>query len=163
MGPLSRDVARCDARGIAGRGRRRAEAALPRGVDGGVRCAPVPAGKRFRRPADQRIKLGPQLGLGYRRNKSDGTWVVRVPDGKRGNWLRAIVVWLDSVDISADHQITADLHRARLKRGDHFCIAARLSSALCHDSSFIVSCSAPLRYRRRNNLPSLFHAWRHLL
>jgi integrase len=36
------------------------------------------------------IKLGPQLGLGYRRNKSGGTWVVRVADGKRGNSLRSI-------------------------------------------------------------------------
>jgi len=36
------------------------------------------------------VKLGPQLGLGYRRNKTAGTWVMRIADGKRGNWIRAI-------------------------------------------------------------------------
>jgi integrase len=36
------------------------------------------------------VKLGKQLGLGYRRNKTAGTWVMRVADGNRGNWLRAI-------------------------------------------------------------------------
>jgi hypothetical protein len=36
------------------------------------------------------IKLGPQLGLGYRRNRTAGTWVVRVADGKGGNSTRAI-------------------------------------------------------------------------
>ena len=36
------------------------------------------------------IKLGPQLGLGYRRNRTAGTWVARVADGKGGNWTKAI-------------------------------------------------------------------------
>lgn len=36
------------------------------------------------------VKLGPQLGLGYRRNKTAGTWVMQVADGKRGNWIRRI-------------------------------------------------------------------------
>jgi integrase len=35
-------------------------------------------------------KLGKQLGLGYRRNKTAGTWVARLADGKRGNSMRAI-------------------------------------------------------------------------
>jgi hypothetical protein len=36
------------------------------------------------------IKLGAQLGLGYRRNRTAGTWVARLADGKGGNWTRAI-------------------------------------------------------------------------
>jgi hypothetical protein len=30
------------------------------------------------------------LGLGYRRNKSGGVWVMRVADGKRSSWVRTI-------------------------------------------------------------------------
>ena len=36
------------------------------------------------------VKLGPQIGLGYRRNQTAGTWVARVADGKGGNWTKAI-------------------------------------------------------------------------
>jgi hypothetical protein len=36
------------------------------------------------------VKIGPGLGLGYRRNQSAGTWVVRVADGKGSNWTKAI-------------------------------------------------------------------------
>lgn len=36
------------------------------------------------------IKLAPQLGLGYRRNRTAGTWVARLADGKGGNWTKAI-------------------------------------------------------------------------
>lgn len=35
-------------------------------------------------------KIGRGLTLGYRRNKTAGTWVVRVADGKGGNWTAAI-------------------------------------------------------------------------
>jgi integrase len=35
-------------------------------------------------------KIGRGLTLGYRRNKAAGTWVVRVADGKGGNWTAAI-------------------------------------------------------------------------
>jgi len=35
-------------------------------------------------------KIGPGLGLGYRRNTTVGTWVVRAADGKGGNWTKAI-------------------------------------------------------------------------
>jgi integrase len=35
-------------------------------------------------------KIAPRVGLGYRRNKTSGTWVVRVADGKGGNWIKAI-------------------------------------------------------------------------
>jgi integrase len=36
------------------------------------------------------VKIGPSLGLGYRRNQSAGTWVARVADGKGGNWTKAV-------------------------------------------------------------------------
>jgi integrase len=36
------------------------------------------------------VKIGPSVGLGYRRNQTAGTWVVRVADGKGGNWTKAI-------------------------------------------------------------------------
>ena len=49
------------------------------------------------------IKLGKQLGLGYRRNKIAGTWVVRVADGKRGNWTRAIGAADDFEDADGTH------------------------------------------------------------
>src|SRR5262249_59205722 len=35
-------------------------------------------------------KIGPRVGLGYRRNKTAGTWVLRVANGKGGNWTKAI-------------------------------------------------------------------------
>jgi integrase len=36
------------------------------------------------------VKIAPGVGLGYRRNKTAGTWVARVSDGKGGNWTKAI-------------------------------------------------------------------------
>jgi len=36
------------------------------------------------------VKVGPRIGLGYRRNQTAGTWVARVADGKGGNWTKAI-------------------------------------------------------------------------
>src|SRR5262249_6045430 len=36
------------------------------------------------------VKVKPGVGLGYRRNRTAGTWVVRVADGNGGNWTAAI-------------------------------------------------------------------------
>src|SRR5215471_5401916 len=36
------------------------------------------------------IKIGPKIGLGYRRNLTAGTWVVRLADGKGRNTRKAI-------------------------------------------------------------------------
>jgi integrase len=36
------------------------------------------------------VRVNPGVGLGYRRNRTAGTWVVRVADGKGGNWTDAI-------------------------------------------------------------------------
>jgi integrase len=36
------------------------------------------------------VKVAPRIGLGYRRNSTAGTWVMRVADGRGGNWTKAI-------------------------------------------------------------------------
>ena len=36
------------------------------------------------------VRIGPGVGLGYRRNRTAGTWVARVSDGKGGNWTKGI-------------------------------------------------------------------------
>jgi integrase len=36
------------------------------------------------------VKVAPGVSLGYRRNRTAGTWVVRVADGKGGNWTKGI-------------------------------------------------------------------------
>jgi integrase len=36
------------------------------------------------------VRVGPGVSVGYRRNLTAGTWVVRVADGKGGNWTKAI-------------------------------------------------------------------------
>ena len=36
------------------------------------------------------VKVGPGVSLGYRRNRTAGTWVARVADGKGGNWTKGI-------------------------------------------------------------------------
>src|SRR6478736_4535624 len=38
------------------------------------------------------VRIGPRIGLGYRRNRTAGTWVVRVADGAGGSWTKAIGV-----------------------------------------------------------------------
>jgi integrase len=47
---------------------------------------------RLRLPVSKKpiyVKIGPGLGLGYRRNATAGTWVVRVADGAGGNSTKA--------------------------------------------------------------------------
>ena len=34
--------------------------------------------------------ISPGIALGYRRNHAAGTWVVRVADGKGGNWTKRV-------------------------------------------------------------------------
>jgi hypothetical protein len=36
------------------------------------------------------VKIGPGLSLGYRRNATSGSWVLRVADGKSGHWTRRL-------------------------------------------------------------------------
>jgi integrase len=60
-------------------------------------------------------KIGPRVGLGYRRNQTAGTWVLRVADGKGGNWTKAIGN-ADDFDEADDNNILdfwQAQHRAR--------------------------------------------------
>ena len=47
--------------------------------------------------------LAPKIALGYRRNQSAGTWVVRVADGHGGHWTKGFAVADDHEDADGDH------------------------------------------------------------
>jgi len=49
------------------------------------------------------VTLAPGIALGYRRNKGAGTWVVRVANGKGGNWTKGFAVADDHEDADGDH------------------------------------------------------------
>jgi integrase len=59
------------------------------------------------------VRIGHGIGLGYRRNKTAGTWVARVSDGKGGNWTKAIGNADDYDD--ADGTATIDFWQAQDK------------------------------------------------
>ena len=44
------------------------------------------------------VTVAPGVGLGYRRNNTAGSWVVRAADGKGGNWTQAFAVADDFED-----------------------------------------------------------------
>lgn len=48
---------------------------------------------RLKRPVAKKpefVRIAPGVSLGYRRNATAGTWVVRVADGRGGNWTKGI-------------------------------------------------------------------------
>src|SRR5947207_6790742 len=49
------------------------------------------------------VRIGPKIGLGYRRNQTAGTWVARVADGRGGNWTKAIGAADDFDDADGNH------------------------------------------------------------
>ena len=57
-------------------------------------------------------KVGPGIGLGYRRTKTAGTWVLRVADGRGGNWTKAFATADDLVD-EADGNMILDFWQAQ--------------------------------------------------
>ena len=59
------------------------------------------------------VRVSPGVGLGYRRNRTAGTWVVRVADGEGGNWTEAIGV-ADDYD-EANGETTLDYWQAQDK------------------------------------------------
>jgi integrase len=63
--------------------------------------------------------IAPGIALGYRRNQAAGTWVVRVADGKGGNWTKR-VGFADDFEADAEHILTwwqATDKARRLARG----------------------------------------------
>jgi hypothetical protein len=58
------------------------------------------------------IKVALGVGLGYRRNASGGTWVVRVSDGRGGNWTKGIGTADDYAE--ADGKAVLDFWRHRI-------------------------------------------------
>ena len=68
------------------------------------------------------VSIGPGLSLGYRRNKTAGSWVVRVADGKGANWTQAFAIADDFEDTTGTDVVTfwQAQDRARTAaRGDH--------------------------------------------
>src|SRR4051812_2929742 len=49
------------------------------------------------------VRIGPKIGLGYRRNQTAGTWVARVADGRGGNWTKAIGTADDFDEVDGSH------------------------------------------------------------
>src|SRR5215467_3327852 len=52
------------------------------------------------------IRVAKGLGLGYRRNKSGGVWVMRVADGQRSSWVRTIGAADDFADADGTDVLT---------------------------------------------------------
>jgi integrase len=52
------------------------------------------------------VAIAPGVGLGYRRNKTAGSWVVRAADGKGGNWTHAFAVADDYEDANGTDVLT---------------------------------------------------------
>ena len=66
--------------------------------------------------------ISPGIALGYRRNQTGGgVWVVRVANGKGGNWTKRVGLADDFEDADAEHVLTfwqAQDKARRLARGD---------------------------------------------
>ena len=85
-------------------------------------------------------KIGPGVGLGYRRNQTAGTWVVRVANGKSGNRIKALGVADDFQD--ADGLTVFDYWQAQ----DRARAIARSAHAAAHDARPLTVAEALDRY-----------------
>src|ERR1700752_436675 len=52
------------------------------------------------------VRVAKGLGLGYRRNKSGGVWVMRVANGKRSSWVRTIGTADDFAEADGNNVLT---------------------------------------------------------
>jgi integrase len=50
--------------------------------------------------------IAPGIALGYRRNQAAGVWVVRVADGKGGNWTKRVGLADDHEDANGEHVLS---------------------------------------------------------
>jgi hypothetical protein len=74
------------------------------------------------------VKIGPGLGLGYRRNQTAGTWVARVADGRGGNWTKAIGIADDFDDVDGLTFWLAQEKARALARGGETTAAERATT-----------------------------------
>ena len=88
-------------------------------------------------------KIGPGLGLGYRRNATAGTWAVRAANGQGGNWTNAIGT-ADDFD-EADDKTVLDFWQAK----DRARVISRVGRAPTRPS-------APNWCSRRSRSPSSY-------
>jgi len=97
-------------------------------------------------------KIGPGVGLGYRRNQTAGTWVVRVADGQGGNRIQALGVADDFQD--ADGLSVFDYWQAQ----DRAKVIARSANAAARDARPLTVAEALNRYeadlKSRNGDPA---------
>lgn len=73
------------------------------------------------------VKIGPKIGLGYRRNQTAGTWVVRLSDGKGRNTRKAIGSADDHEEADGDKVLNfwqAQERARKLSHGDSLAITA---------------------------------------
>ncbi|UDL96232.1 tyrosine-type recombinase/integrase [Lichenihabitans sp. PAMC28606] len=74
------------------------------------------------------VRVAPGISLGYRRNETAGTWVVRVADGKSGAWTKRIGI-ADDHDESDGHTILtfweAQILAKATARGNEACTTNR--------------------------------------
>ena len=52
------------------------------------------------------VTISPGIALGYRRNRSAGTWVIRATDGHGGTWTKAFGLADDYEDADGEHVLT---------------------------------------------------------
>src|SRR5262245_48335174 len=52
------------------------------------------------------VTLAPGIALAYRRNQGAGAWVVRVADGKGGNWTKGFAIADDHEDADGEHVLS---------------------------------------------------------
>ena len=50
-------------------------------------------------------KIGDGIGLGYRRNQTAGTWIVRAANGKGANWTKAFAIADDFEDANGEKSL----------------------------------------------------------
>jgi integrase len=68
------------------------------------------------------VKIGTGMSLGYRRNETAGTWVLRVADGTGGNWTKAIGHADDYADANGETVLDfwqAQARAQKLAKADH--------------------------------------------
>ncbi len=104
--------------------------------------------------------ISPGIALGYRRNHAAGTWVVRVADGKGGNWTKRVGLADDYEDADGEHVLDfwqAQTRGRRMARGSEADAGKPISVADAinlYEHDLIARGQAPANARRvRKHVP----------